>query len=388
MTLTTARTAPRVVLLNPGPVNTHERVKAAIGSPDECHREPEAQELLATVARKVTAVSGGGDTHAAVLLTGSGTAALEAAVSSVVPADGRLLVLDNGHYGERLLKIAEVHRIPVLRLEFGWARPIDLDAVDRALAADPGITHVAAVHHETSTGMLNPVGELGRAGRPARPLPAGRRDQQPGRRGPRRRRRPRRLVHRHRQQVPGGPARHQFRRRPPGTLRAARRRPRPDLLPRPARPLHLPGRQPHTPVHPGPAGAARPRRGPRPHRRRGVAARRKRYTERADAIRAGLLERGVDLLLPPEHRASSITNAHLSNGMTYDELHDGLKQHGYVIYATQEKSAGVFRLANMGQLTADDITGFFAAYDEVVRRHTTPRSPSSPAPAEAAAVTR
>ncbi len=54
--------------------------------------------------------------------------------------------------------------------------------------------------------------------------------------------------------------------------------------------------------------------------------------------------------------------------MTYDELHDGLKEHGYVIYATQEKSAGVFRLANMGQLTGEDIAGFFRAFDEVVAR--------------------
>ncbi|GAA1083081.1 MULTISPECIES: 2-aminoethylphosphonate aminotransferase [Kitasatospora] len=388
MTLTTARTAPRVVLLNPGPVNTHERVKAAIGSPDECHREPEAQELLATVARKVTAVSGGGDTHAAVLLTGSGTAALEAAVSSVVPADGRLLVLDNGHYGERLLKIAEVHRIPVLRLEFGWARPIDLDAVDRALAADPGITHVAAVHHETSTGMLNPVGELGRlVARHGRSLlvdaisSLGAEDLD--------------VVADHVDWCIG--TANKCLEGLPGISFVVAPRERFEQL------ADVPGRTFYLDLHAhytSQVGSRTPQFTPALQVLRaldealdltaaeGVAARRKRYTERADAIRAGLLERGVDLLLPPEHRASSITNAHLSNGMTYDELHDGLKQHGYVIYATQEKSAGVFRLANMGQLTADDITGFFAAYDEVVRRHTTPRSPSSPAPAEAAAVTR
>ncbi|CAM5592648.1 aminotransferase class V-fold PLP-dependent enzyme [Streptomyces californicus] len=100
----------------------------------------------------------------------------------------------------------------------------------------------------------------------------------------------------------------------------------------------------------------------------GVAARTARYAARAAEIRAGLEERGIELLLPPERRAGSITNAHLANGMTYDELHDGLKEHGYVIYATQEKSAGVFRLANMGQLTGEDIAGFFRAFDEVVAR--------------------
>ncbi|WP_199814884.1 hypothetical protein [Streptomyces sp. NRRL WC-3549] len=63
-----------------------------------------------------------------------------------------------------------------------------------------------------------------------------------------------------------------------------------------------------------------------------------------------------------------------SNGMTYDELHDGLKEFGYVIYATQGKSAGVFRLANMGRLTEADLTGFFAALDAVVARHTSPHA--------------
>src|SRR5690606_21994672 len=87
----------------------------------------------------------------------------------------------------------------------------------------------------------------------------------------------------------------------------------------------------------------------------GVAGRGARYAARAEQIRAGLEERGIELLLPPSRRSNSITNAFLSNGMTYDELHDGLKERGYVIYATQEKSAGVFRLANMGQLTPEDI---------------------------------
>ncbi|GAA0664655.1 2-aminoethylphosphonate aminotransferase [Kitasatospora atroaurantiaca] len=389
MTLNTARTAAdRVVLLNPGPVNVHERVKAAIGSPDECHREPEAQDLLATVGRKVTEVCGGDDTHAAVLLTGSGTAALEAVVSSVVPADGRLLVLDNGHYGERLMRIAEVHRIPVLRLEFGWANPIDLDAVDRALAADPGITHVAAVHHETSTGMLNPVGEIGRlVARHGRSLlvdaisSLGAEDLD--------------IVADHVDWCVG--TANKCLEGLPGISFVVASRQRFDRL------ADIPGRTFYLDLHAhyvSQIGKRTPQFTPALQVLRaldealdltmaeGVAARKRRYTDRAEAIRAGLRERGIDLLLPPHQRASSITNAYLSNGMTYDELHDGLKLHGYVIYATQEKSAGVFRLANMGQLTADDITGFFAAFDDVVRQHTAAASPSSPVPAEAAAVSR
>jgi 2-aminoethylphosphonate-pyruvate transaminase len=137
----------RVVLLNPGPVNTHPDVRAAMSSPDRCHREPEVAAIMRSVRAKSAKVCGGTDADTAVVLAGSGTAALEAAVTSVVPPDGRLLILDNGHYGERLYRIASVHQVPLRRLEFGWTRPIDLAEVDRALAEDPGITHVAMIHH-------------------------------------------------------------------------------------------------------------------------------------------------------------------------------------------------------------------------------------------------
>src|SRR5262249_51920015 len=95
--------------------------------------------------------------YAAVVLTGSGTCAVEAAVISAVPPNGGLLVLDNGHYGERFSEIAAAHGINTHRMSFGWGAPIDLALVEQALTVDPTLTHVAVTHHETSTGMLNPV---------------------------------------------------------------------------------------------------------------------------------------------------------------------------------------------------------------------------------------
>ncbi|MFI9121547.1 pyridoxal-phosphate-dependent aminotransferase family protein [Streptomyces bikiniensis] len=359
----------RVVLLNPGPVNVHDRVRAALAGPDECHREPETQALLGTVAGKITEVCGADrDSHAAVLLTGSGTAALEAVVSSVVPAGGRLLVLDNGHYGERLLRIADVHGIDSVRLEFGWATPLDLDAVDRALAADPGVTHVAVVHHETSTGMLNPLRELGAlVDRHGRSLivdaisSLGAEDLD---------------VVRDRVDWCVGTANKCLEGMPGISFVCAPRERLDALADVPARTFYfdlsanyraqvLKGSPQFTPA----VQVLRALDAALDLTlAEGVPARTARYAARAAEIRAGLEERGIDLLLPADQRAGSITNAHLANGMTYDELHDGLKEHGYVIYATQEKSAGVFRLANMGQLTASDIAGFFRAFDEVVAR--------------------
>ncbi|MFF6931064.1 MULTISPECIES: pyridoxal-phosphate-dependent aminotransferase family protein [Streptomyces] len=368
MTGTTGR-PDRVVLLNPGPVNVHDRVRAALAGPDECHREPESQALLGTVGGKITEVCGAGrDSHATVLFTGSGTAALEAVLSSVVPADGRLLVLDNGHYGERLLRIADVHGIATVRLEFGWAVPLDLDAVDQALAADAGITHVAVVHHETSTGMLNPLRELGPlVARHGRSLIAdaisslGAEDLD---------------VVRDHVDWCVGTANKCLEGMPGISFVCAPRERLEALADVPARTFYFD----LSANYRAQVVKGSPQFTPAVQILRaldaaldltlaeGVAARTARYAARAAEIRAGLEERGIELLLPPERRAGSITNAHLANGMTYDELHDGLKEHGYVIYATQEKSAGVFRLANMGQLTGEDIAGFFRAFDEVVAR--------------------
>ncbi|GAA3112095.1 aminotransferase class V-fold PLP-dependent enzyme [Streptosporangium carneum] len=363
----------RVVLLNPGPVNVHRSVRAAIASRDECHREPEAQELLASVARKVVEICGGDDSYAAVLLTGSGTAALEAVISSAVPAEGRLLVVDNGHYGERLARIAQVHGIDAERLEFGWANPVDLDAVDRALAADSRITHVGMVHHETSTGMLNPLDRLGRlVARHGRSLVvdaissfgAERLD----------------VVADHVDWCVG--TANKCLEGLPGISFVVAPKARFEAL------VNVPRRTFYLDLHAdyrSQAVGRTPRFTPALQVARaldaaldlalveGVEARGERYRARAEALRAGLIDRGVELLLPERHRSGSITNAYLSNGMTYDELHDGLKERGYVIYATQEKSAGVFRLANMGQLTHEDVVGFFAAFDEVVARHTPTR---------------
>jgi 2-aminoethylphosphonate-pyruvate transaminase len=101
------------------------------------------------------------DGYTAVLMQGSGTFCVEAAIGTAVPADGALLVLANGAYGVRMVEIARRLRIRVVSQDSGEARPLDLALLGRMLASDPGITHVAVVHGETTTGMLNPVDAVG-----------------------------------------------------------------------------------------------------------------------------------------------------------------------------------------------------------------------------------
>src|SRR5206468_1727134 len=151
----------RMILLNPGPVNVSPRVTAALARGDVCHREPEYGDLQASIRSRLLRAFAPAGGFTAVLITGSGTAALEAAVTSVLSARGRLVVVSNGVYGERIAAMAAAARLPHTVVEGAWTEPPDLAAVERALGA-PDVEAVAVVHHETTTGLLNPVAEVGR----------------------------------------------------------------------------------------------------------------------------------------------------------------------------------------------------------------------------------
>ncbi len=94
-------------------------------------------------------------------MQGSGTFGIEATLSSVMPADGKLLLLVNGAYGKRMLKIANIHKIPVMELAFSEDTQPDAQALDKTLSGDLSITHLAVVHCETTTGIINPIEEYG-----------------------------------------------------------------------------------------------------------------------------------------------------------------------------------------------------------------------------------
>ena len=152
-----------LILLNPGPVTLSERVRTAMLRPDLCHREVEFAELQGGLRSKLLGIYDlPAAAWAAVLLTGSGTAAVEAMLTSCVPDDGSLLVVENGVYGERMSRIAEAHGIAFKRIASAWDEPMNLAAIENALSIGTAITHIAAVHHETTTGRLNDLATLGK----------------------------------------------------------------------------------------------------------------------------------------------------------------------------------------------------------------------------------
>ena len=153
---------PRYTLFNPGPVVTSAGVKAALVHYDVCHRDEDYSGVVRRLQQKLRPVFGASEEHEMLLLTGSGTAAMEMAVASVVPEDKKILTVANGAFGERLGEIARLHRIPHVSLSCPWGTLPDPSALEAMLDADPEIAVVAMIHHETSIGVVNPVGAVGR----------------------------------------------------------------------------------------------------------------------------------------------------------------------------------------------------------------------------------
>ncbi|RPH41111.1 MAG: 2-aminoethylphosphonate--pyruvate transaminase [Burkholderiales bacterium] len=144
------------LLLTPGPLTTTAATKAAMlhdrGSWDAAFNE-----ITAEVCTDLVAIVHGQRSHVCVPLQGSGTFAVEAALGTLVPRDGRVLVPNNGAYCERILRILGVLGRAAVELRFDESEPVDAARVEAALIADPRISHVALVHCETGTGMLNPL---------------------------------------------------------------------------------------------------------------------------------------------------------------------------------------------------------------------------------------
>lgn len=150
------------LLLTPGPLSTSPGVRKALLR-DWCTWDDDYNLGIVTPIRQrlvALASTTAPDDYTAVLMQGSGTFSVEATIGSLLPPRGRLLVLANGAYGDRLAKIAAVLGIDHIVHDSGELAPPDLDRLDAALRSDPGISHVVCVHCETTTGMLNPLAEI------------------------------------------------------------------------------------------------------------------------------------------------------------------------------------------------------------------------------------
>jgi 2-aminoethylphosphonate-pyruvate transaminase len=356
----------RTLLLNPGPVNVSPRVAAALKRGDLCHREKEFADLAAGIRRKLLASFGIEKEFTSVLISGSGTAALEMGAAAIVSSGKSVLVIQNGVYGERIARIAATYHVPHQVLETPWGVPPDLAAIENAIQQNADIEVVAMVHHETTTGLLNPLKDVGE------------------------------ICQRHGKKffVDGisslagddfdfaachvdmvvGTANKCIQGIPGVSFVLFRREDAPRLKNIPARSLYLNLMGHHQAQEAGetlftPAVQA--------HyaldealdelNEETVAGRIKRYRAQAQLLRTGFAEMGLKILLPENIRSNVLTALELPTGLSYPSLHDRLKERGFVIYAGQGNLGNqIFRVANMGDIRTEEFKRFLVVLSECI----------------------
>jgi 2-aminoethylphosphonate-pyruvate transaminase len=358
-----------VLLLNPGPVTLSERVRRSLLQPDLCHRESEFFDLQDEVRRRLLATYALDPARwAAVLMTASGTAAVESMVAALVPQSGRLLIVENGVYGERIALICSQYGIAHERVVGDWMQAPDHAAIRAQLASRPNgsaFTHVAIVHHETTTGRLNDLRALAALCRehgaallidavssfgaeaidfahPALSAVAATANK---------------CLH----GVPG--AAFVIVRRT--DLQTAVSRTYYLDLARLAR-LQDERNTPFTPaVHAYYALVEALREY---EEQGGRSARYDRYAALAERVRTGLAALGVAAAIPAGESSVVLRAYKLPAGLSYPQLHDALKADGFIIYAGQGNlSKSLFRISTMGALTSADIDRLLLCFARLLK---------------------
>lgn len=152
----------RKILLNPGPATTTDTVKLAQIVPDICPREREFAEILKQMRKDlVKVVHGDLDKYTSVLFCGSGTINIDICLNSLLPANKKVLVVNNGAYSSRAVEICEYYGLSHINLSSSVYELPDLNRIENVLKENPDIALVYTTHHETGTGLLNPIREIG-----------------------------------------------------------------------------------------------------------------------------------------------------------------------------------------------------------------------------------
>ena len=357
-----------MILLNPGPVNVSPRVRQALMKPDICHRESDFIELMQGIRDKLLRAFAPNytDQYVALILTGSGTAAVEAAVSSSVAPGRRIMIVKNGVYSQRMSAMAAANKIQAAEIPGEWDQRYEVEPVRVSLRQNAAIQVLAVVHHETSTGMINPIKEIGaiakKAGRfllidGVSSLGGEEIDFNACNVG-----------------VIAGSSGKCIQAFPGIGFVLVRR----DLMEqmvnyeRRSVYLHLPtyykeqeeGSIPFTPAvqlyYAFDEALSE-------LLEEGVANRIARYRKMAHLLRNWMRAIRVKFYLREPLWSSSLTSFFLPEGVYYDHLHDLLRERGFIIYAGQAQlEQSIFRVANMGALTEADLNGFMTAFEAIL----------------------
>ena len=362
-----AKRRHELYLLTPGPLTVAPEVKEEMLRDRSPNAEPH-RVLTEEVRRYLLEICNGADTHVCVPIQGSATYAIEAGLQTLMPRDGKLLIVQNGFYGLRLRELAEGIGLPVTTLELPML-PLPTRAdIERALAEDPAITHILLCHAETGTGVLNPIEEVAAVARAhgrrlmidavasfgGFPLDVAALDAEAVFVSP----------NKCLESVPGVAMVIAKR----DALEAAAGRSASVVLD-----LHAQWRffedvgwwRWTPPTHVVAALARACER----HRREGGTARRlERYRRNWRRLVEGLRARGLRTLLPDDAAAPIIATFHDPDhpAYTFEGLYDALERQGIVIFPGRLTATGTFRIGIMGDLVESDMDVILAAMDEAL----------------------
>jgi 2-aminoethylphosphonate-pyruvate transaminase len=148
-----------MIIFSPGPGNISERVRKALLKPDICHRDKEFSDILRSSENLLLDILKLKRGYRSIFLCGSGTAAIDSVISSFGGHEKKLFIISNGIYGERAAAIARTYNIKIEEMKLRWGSIPDLNIIENRLKNN-NIGAIYIVHHETTTGLINPLGEL------------------------------------------------------------------------------------------------------------------------------------------------------------------------------------------------------------------------------------
>lgn len=358
---------PEYTLLNPGPVNTTAHVKGAMVHHDVCHRDPHFSELMVSLTGKLRRMFRASAAHTMCVVTGSGTAAMECGISSTVPRDGKILVIDNGAFGERMYEIARLHEMDTVHLRYAWGDQVNPADVERAIEENPDIVVVAMTAHETSVGLLNPVRAVGEICRRYDALflvdavsALGAEDID---------------VVRDHIDVCWGSANKCLHAISGAGFLSVSPRTWQKIENVKARSYYLDLKRyrryvdelAQTPFTPAVSAYFALDAALSEFLADGHSARVAMYKERNQRLRRGLAELGMAPFTRTGNESHSVVTCCVPSGVTFQDLYSGLKARGYVVYGCKDVLADKFlQVANMGELSIDVIDEFLRTASEVI----------------------
>ncbi len=355
----------KTLLFNPGPTNVSDDVRNAIKTADICHREKEFFKILDSVRNKILKIVNGEKTHTAIAFVCSATGCNEAIISSI---HGKILLINNGEFSDRLGKIARTYNIPIIELKFDPYKQIDLKRLEMSLVLNPDITHIVIVHHETTTGMLLPLREIGKLAKGYN-----------------------KVLFADTVSSLGGyeidvkkdnldfcsVSSNKCLESFPGIAFVIANKEKLKKLKNRSRSFYFnlyrqwefEEKTNQTPFTPAVQLFFALDKALEELMEEGVENRTKRYAKNAKKMRTGLKRFGFEFVLPNNLQSNILTAIWLPENMDYWQIHDMLKEKGYIIFSGKKSiEKGIFRVATMGHLEEKDIEKFLNDFEKILKQ--------------------